>query len=54
MKSPAGMSPYAPPTTNRGAKVDELKGAIIFLAAPASDFVSGQMLYVDGEMTAGV
>ena len=38
----------------RWGKVDELKGAIIFLAAPASDFVNGHILYVDGGMTAGV
>ena len=34
--------------------VDELKGAIIFLTAPASDIVNGHMLYVDGRMRAGV
>lgn len=38
----------------RWGNVDELKGAIIFLAAPASDFVNGHVLYVDGGMTAGV
>jgi gluconate 5-dehydrogenase len=38
----------------RWGNVDELKGAIIFLAAPASDFVNGHILYVDGGMTAGV
>ena len=38
----------------RWGQVDELKGAIIFLAAPASDFVNGHILYVDGGMTAGV
>ncbi|MBL8310586.1 MAG: SDR family oxidoreductase [Burkholderiales bacterium] len=38
----------------RWGEVDELKGAIIFLAAPASDFVNGHILYVDGGMTAGV
>ena len=38
----------------RWGKVEELKGAIIFLAAPASDFVNGHILYVDGGMTAGV
>ena len=32
----------------RWGEVDELKGAAIFLAAPASDFVNGQILYVDG------
>ncbi len=38
----------------RWGKVDELMGAIIFLASPASDFVNGHILYVDGGMTAGV
>jgi len=38
----------------RWGNVDELKGAIIFLAAPASDFVNGHIVYVDGGMTAGV
>ena len=38
----------------RWGNVEELKGAIIFLAAPASDFVNGHILYVDGGMTAGV
>ena len=38
----------------RWGKVEELMGAIIFLAAPASDFVNGHILYVDGGMTAGV
>lgn len=30
----------------------ELAGAVIFLAAPASDFVNGQVLYVDGGILA--
>ena len=30
---------------------DDLLGALIYLASPASDFVSGQMLLVDGGMT---
>jgi gluconate 5-dehydrogenase len=32
----------------RWGEVDELKGAAVFLAAPASDFVNGQVIYVDG------
>jgi gluconate 5-dehydrogenase len=34
--------------------VEDLVGALIFLASPASDFVNGQILYVDGGMTAVV
>ena len=32
----------------RWGEVDELKGAAVFLSAPASDFVNGQIIYVDG------
>ena len=34
----------------RWGKVTELVGALIFLCSPASDFVNGQLLYVDGGM----
>lgn len=34
----------------RWGQVSDLIGALIFLASPASDFVSGQVLYVDGGM----
>lgn len=36
----------------RWGKVEDLVGALIFLASPASDFVNGQILYVDGGMLA--
>ena len=35
----------------RWGQVEELGGAIVFLCAPASDFVNGHVLYVDGGMT---
>jgi len=33
---------------------DELIGAAIFLASPASDFVNGQVIYVDGGLLAAI
>lgn len=38
----------------RWGRVEELVGATVFLAAPASDFVHGQLVFVDGGMTAVV
>jgi gluconate 5-dehydrogenase len=38
----------------RWGRPDELMGAAIFLAAPASDFVNGQIVYVDGGLLAAV
>lgn len=35
----------------RWGKVEDLVGALLFLSSPASDFVNGQLLYVDGGMT---
>jgi gluconate 5-dehydrogenase len=35
----------------RWGKPDELIGTVIFLASPASDYVSGQIIYVDGGMS---
>lgn len=31
-------------------EVGDLVGALIYLSSPASDFVNGQVLYVDGGM----
>ncbi len=38
----------------RWGHVDELGGAIVFLCAPASNFVNGHILYVDGGLTSVV
>jgi gluconate 5-dehydrogenase len=38
----------------RWGELDELAGVAVFLAAPASDFVHGQIIYVDGGVTAVV
>ena len=35
----------------RWGQLEELGGAIVFLCAPAADFVNGHILYVDGGMT---
>jgi NAD(P)-dependent dehydrogenase (short-subunit alcohol dehydrogenase family) len=36
----------------RLGEAGELKGAIVFLAAPASDYITGQIIGVDGGMSA--
>lgn len=38
----------------RWGDVSELGGAAIFLSAPASDFMTGQLLFIDGGLTASV
>lgn len=38
----------------RWGEMDELMGAAVFLASPASDYVNGQTIYVDGGMLAVV
>jgi gluconate 5-dehydrogenase len=38
----------------RWGQIDELVGTLIYLASPASNFVNGQVVYVDGGMTAVV
>lgn len=38
----------------RWGEPDELKGAAIFLASAAADFVNGQMIFVDGGLTSVV
>ena len=36
----------------RNGRLEDLRGAAIFLAAPASNYITGQVLYVDGGFTA--
>jgi NAD(P)-dependent dehydrogenase (short-subunit alcohol dehydrogenase family) len=36
----------------RIAKPDDVMRAVLFFASPASDFITGQTLYVDGGITA--
>jgi gluconate 5-dehydrogenase len=36
----------------RWGSVEDLVGALLFLVSPASDYVNGQVLYVDGGMSA--
>jgi gluconate 5-dehydrogenase len=38
----------------RWGEVQELEGAVVFLASPASDFVNGHILYVDGGVTSAL
>jgi gluconate 5-dehydrogenase len=37
----------------RLADLDDIVGAAIFLASPAGNFITGQILYIDGGLTAG-
>jgi gluconate 5-dehydrogenase len=32
---------------------EDLVGPVVFLASKASDFITGQVIYIDGGMTAG-
>ncbi|MDM4762792.1 SDR family oxidoreductase [Galbitalea sp. SE-J8] len=37
--------------THRWGRVEDIVGPVVFFASPASDFVNGQVLFVDGGMT---
>jgi NAD(P)-dependent dehydrogenase (short-subunit alcohol dehydrogenase family) len=37
----------------RNGELADLRGAAVFLASPASDYITGQVLYVDGGFSAG-
>ncbi len=39
---------------NRWGRPEELVGTLLFLASAASDFVNGQMIFVDGGITASI
>lgn len=39
---------------NRWGKPEELVGTLLYLSSAASDFVSGQMIFVDGGITASI
>ncbi len=38
--------------TGRNGEMEDLRGPIIFLSSPASDYVTGQILFIDGGFTA--
>jgi gluconate 5-dehydrogenase len=40
--------------SKRWGRPDELVGAAVFLASRASDYVNGQIIYVDGGMLAAM
>jgi NAD(P)-dependent dehydrogenase (short-subunit alcohol dehydrogenase family) len=50
---PAAAARHAARTCiGRNGALEDLSGPAIFLASPASDYVTGQILYVDGGYTA--
>jgi gluconate 5-dehydrogenase len=53
-KDPARWQAMADKTfIGRNGELDDMRGAAIFLASRASDFVTGQTLFVDGGFSAG-
>ncbi len=54
LKQDAGFDAWLTRRTPAGrwGEVDELVGTLLYLASPASDFVNGQTIYVDGGLLA--
>lgn len=51
---PARIAPFlARLPMGRVAETKDMVGLVLFLSAPASDFINGQIIYVDGGCTAG-
>jgi len=53
-EDPARIAPFlARLPMGRVAETNDMVGLVLFLSAPASDFINGQIIYVDGGCTAG-
>lgn len=53
-EDPARIAPFlARLPMGRVAETKDMVGLVLFLSAPASDFINGQIIYVDGGCTAG-
>lgn len=53
-EDPARIAPFlARLPMGRVAETKDMFGLVLFLASPASDFINGQIIYVDGGCTAG-
>lgn len=53
-EDPARIAPFlARLPMGRVAETSDMIGLVLFLSAPASDFINGQIIYVDGGCTAG-
>jgi gluconate 5-dehydrogenase len=53
-EDPARIAPFlARLPMGRVAETSDMVGLVMFLSAPASDFINGQIIYVDGGCTAG-
>lgn len=53
-EDPVRIAPFlARLPMGRVAETNDMVGLVLFLSAPASDFINGQIIYVDGGCTAG-